>query len=103
MPVRVTHWDEAAKPSEAALREHMQREGLVPYAWSNAAFDHYAAHRHAYDKVIYVVSGSIEFGVPEEGTRIHLRAGDRLELPKETVHEATVGAQGVTCLEAHKD
>ena len=76
-------------------------EGLAPYAWSNGPFDRYAAHSHTYNKVIYVVSGSIVFGLPEEGAEFELRDGDRLDLPKETVHDATVGAQGVICLEAH--
>lgn len=30
-----------------------------------------------------------------------LAAGERLELPAGTAHGATVGAAGVTCLEAH--
>ena len=29
-------------------------------------------------------------------------AGDRLDLPKDTAHEAEVGSQGVICLEAHQ-
>jgi quercetin dioxygenase-like cupin family protein len=81
----------------------MRAEALAPYAWGNGPHDTYAAHSHAYDKVIYVVDGSIVFGLPKEGAEIELKAGDRLDLPKGTVHDATVGAQGVTCLEAHKE
>ncbi len=36
-----------------------------------------------------------------DGT-IELAAGDRLDLPAGTVHEAEVGPDGVTCLEAHR-
>jgi quercetin dioxygenase-like cupin family protein len=78
-------------------------EGLVPYSWGNGPHDTYAAHSHEYDKVIYVVSGSIVFGLPEQGTAFELKAGDRLDLPKGTVHVAQVGREGVTCLEAHKE
>jgi hypothetical protein len=67
MAVRVTRWAEAASPSETAVRQRMQDEGLEPHAWSNAPIDRYAAHIHEYDKVIYAVSGSILFGLPEEG------------------------------------
>lgn len=63
----------------------------------------YAAHSHSYNKVIYVVQGSITFGLPELGEQLILKAGDRLDLPAGVVHEAVVGAQGVVCLEAHKD
>lgn len=80
----------------------MADEGLRPYAWSNGPHDVYAAHTHPYDKVIYVVRGSITFGLPELGQSLTLRAGDRLDLPSGAVHDAAVGAQGVVCLEGHK-
>lgn len=80
----------------------MANEGLSPYVWSNGPHDVYAAHTHSYDKVIYVVRGSITFGFPELGQRLTLRAGDRLDLPAGTVHDAVVGADGVICLEGHK-
>jgi quercetin dioxygenase-like cupin family protein len=62
----------------------------------------YAAHSQSYDKVIYVLRGSITFGLPELGEKLTLHAGDRLDLPAGTIHDAVVSAQGVTCLEAHK-
>ena len=80
----------------------MVDEGLNPYSWSNGPFDVYAAHSHSYNKVIYVVQGSIIFGLPELDQQLTLKAGDRLDLPAGTVHEARVGAQGVVCLEGHK-
>jgi quercetin dioxygenase-like cupin family protein len=52
--------------------------------------------------VIYVVRGSITFGLPQDGRAVTLRAGDRLDLPPGVVHDATVGPDGVLCLEAHK-
>jgi quercetin dioxygenase-like cupin family protein len=52
--------------------------------------------------VIYVVRGSITFGLPEPGEKLSLNAGDRLDLPAGTVHDAVVGSEGVMCLEAHK-
>jgi len=76
-------------------------QGLSPYPWSNGPHDVYSAHSHSYDKVIYVVRGSITFGLPELGQHLTLQAGDRLDLPANTVHDAVVGPQGVMCLEAH--
>ena len=81
----------------------MADEGLNPYSWSNSPFDVYSAHSHSYNKVIYVVQGSITFGLPELGKQLTLKTGDRLDLPAGVVHDAHVGAQGVVCLEAHKD
>lgn len=86
--------------SEATvLCERLMGEGLDPGAWSNGPGDRYAPHDHRYDKVIVVASGSITFGL-DEGP-VTLAAGDRLELPAQTAHDASVGPDGVACLEAH--
>lgn len=79
----------------------LRAEGLDPKSWSNGPGDRYGAHEHGYDKVIVVASGSITFGLPDAGATVALAAGDRLELPARTRHDAIVGPAGVTCLEAH--
>ena len=103
MKLRVVRWQETQAPSESELRGIYQREGLSPYAWSNGPHDIYAAHSHAYHKLIYIVRGSITWILPQSGQEIETHAGDRLELPRGVVHAARVGPQGVTCLEAHLD
>jgi uncharacterized protein YjlB len=87
--------------TEAALRERLRDEGLAPSAWGNGPHDAYGAHDHGYDKVIVVAAGSIRFGLPARNDGHELATGDRLELPAGTTHDALVGADGVTCLEAH--
>ena len=87
--------------TETALRERLRVEGLAPSAWGNGPHDVYGAHDHGYDKVIVVAAGSIRFGIPGRGDGHELAAGDRLELPAGTTHDALVGSSGVTCLEAH--
>ena len=99
---QVTPWADSTTPTESTLWQIMAEEGLSPYSWSNGPHDIYAAHTHGYDKVIYVVRGSITFGLPELGKNLMLNAGDRLDLPAGVVHEAVVGSQGVVCLESHK-
>ncbi len=84
------------------LAARLEVEGLAPGAWSNAPGDTYAPHSHSYHKVIYVVEGSISFGLPEQGQQIELKTGDRLELGAGIVHDAVVGPRGVVCLEAHR-
>jgi quercetin dioxygenase-like cupin family protein len=98
----VTPWPFPDLPSESALCRLLEAEGLSYYIWSNGPGDVYAAHSHAYDKVIYVVRGSITFGLPQTGQQLSLSAGDRLDLPAEVIHDARVGSEGVTCLEAHR-
>ncbi len=88
--------------TSAELRDRLEGEGLDPGAWSNGPGDRYGAHDHGYDKVIVVVAGSIRFGVRGAGETVAMEAGDRLELPAGTLHDAVVGPDGVTCLEAHR-
>ena len=90
-----------AMTTEAALRDRLEAEGLAPSAWGNGPHDRYRAHEHSYDKVIVVAAGSIRFGLPGSGDGQDLAIGDRLELPAGTVHDAVVGPDGVSCLEAH--
>ena len=99
----VTPWTEPDAPPQSRLWQIMTGEGLNPYTWSNGPFDVYAAHSHGYDKVIYVVQGSITFGLPQLNQKLTLKAGDRLDLPAGVIHDAHVGAQGVVCLEGHRD
>jgi hypothetical protein len=99
---RVTPWSDSVSPIQSTLWRLMIDEGLSPYSWSNGPHDIYSAHSHSYDKVIYVVQGSITFGLPELEDQLTLSAGDRLDLPANIVHNAVVGPQGVICLEAHK-
>jgi hypothetical protein len=73
-------------------------ERLVPHEWSDGPGDTYGWHSHRYHKVLVCVRGSIVFHT-RNGDR-HLEAGDRLDLPPDTEHAATVGPEGVTCLEA---
>lgn len=99
----VTPWVASVPPNQSTLWRLMSDEGLSPYSWSNGPHDVYSAHSHSYNKVIYVVQGSITFGLPELGQELTLKAGDRLDLPAGIVHDAVLGSQGVICLEAHKD
>ncbi len=101
MEPKITLWPGNDLPSRDELWRIMVDEGLSPYAWSNGPYDVYSAHTHGYDKVIYVVSGSITFGLPELKREVALNLGDRLDLPKGTLHGAVVGQDGVVCLEGH--
>jgi len=99
---QLTPWAGSAPPTQSSLWRLMTDEGLSPYTWSNGPHDSYSAHSHSYDKVIYVLQGSITFGLPELAQKLALKAGDRMDLPANIVHDAIVGPQGVVCLEAHK-
>jgi quercetin dioxygenase-like cupin family protein len=99
--ISISPWAEGETPTEEQMRGILDQEGLQPYRWSNGPGDVYAAHTHPFHKVIYVVKGSITFGFTGDGEQATLQAGDRLELPAGTAHDAVVGSEGVVCLEAH--
>ena len=88
-------------PDRDPLTARLRGEGWQPAPWSNGPGDDYRAHAHDYDKVLVVARGSIRFGLPDRGTTVELGVGDRLDLPAGTSHDALVGPDGVTCLEAH--
>jgi len=80
----------------------LRSEATGCYSWSNGPGDRYAAHSHAYEKVLYCVDGSITFVLEPGGRRIELSAGNRMVLPAGTVHGAVVGPSGCTCIEGRR-
>jgi quercetin dioxygenase-like cupin family protein len=85
---------------EAAVRGRFEDEGLQPQPWSSGPGHRFAAHSHALPKVLYCVRGGITFEA--EGHRYELGPGDRLEIDPDTEHFATVGPEGVDCMEAFR-
>ncbi len=84
------------------LMSKLRTEASGCYSWSNGPGDRYAAHSHSFEKVLYCVDGSITFVLESEGRRLELKPGDRMTLPAGTVHSATVGPAGCTCIEGHR-
>jgi quercetin dioxygenase-like cupin family protein len=84
-----------AESTDLMARLRQEAEGC--YSWSNGPGDRYAPHSHSYEKVLYCVSGSITFTLPDE--QIRLGPGDRMALAPGTVHGAVVGSDGCTCIE----
>lgn len=89
-------WTGADRPDEADLSRRLADEGFSAWRWSDAPGARYAPHAHDHDESLWVVAGSITFGV--EGAAYRLDAGDRLMLPRGTVHTAEAGPAGATYL-----
>ena len=85
-------------PDRERIEERYAQEGLEPHAWGNDPGDRYGWHAHDYTKVLYCVTGSIVFHTHDGD--FALEPGDRLEVDPGTEHAATVGDDGVLCLEA---
>jgi AraC-like ligand binding domain len=82
------------------IEQRFADEGLVPHAWSNGPGDRYGWHAHPYHKVLICAEGSITFHLRDRD--VDLQAGDRMDLEPGVEHAATVGRQGVRCLEASR-
>jgi quercetin dioxygenase-like cupin family protein len=85
-------------PSLKEVEAQFHDQGLAARTWSNAPGDTYGWHDHPYHKVLYCLTGSIVFHTREGD--IELRPGDRLDVEPNTPHAATVGPDGVECIEA---
>ena len=86
-------------PDADGLAARLRAEGLSPRRWGNGPGDRYGWHSHGYHKVLYCISGTIVFHTRDAGD-LPLGAGDRLDIEAGTDHAATVGPQGVECVEA---
>jgi quercetin dioxygenase-like cupin family protein len=89
---------EGPPPGEDELAQRLRAEGLSPHGWGNAPGDTYGWHEHGYEKVLYCVRGHIVFHTDDGDA--DLGPGDRMVLSPGTRHAATVGADGVRCIEA---
>jgi quercetin dioxygenase-like cupin family protein len=88
---------------ERAVPGAFSAEHLTPRRWSDGPHGVFAPHSHAYHKVLYCLRGSITFRITATGDEIALAPGDRLDIEPGTEHAATVGANGVECIEAARE
>ena len=85
-------------PGQDEIAARMRAEGLSPHGWGNGPGDTYGWHERGCEKVLYCVRGQIVFHTASGDIR--LGPGGKMVLPAPTAHAATVGAQGVRCIEA---
>jgi len=85
---------------ETTLRRRLESEGYDVWAWTDQPGADYQPHTHDHDESLWVVAGEITFGAA--GREFRLVAGDRLMLPKGTLHTARAGAAGATYLIGEK-
>ena len=95
-----THTPSAVRGRYEAVRRLADEGCSAPRPWGNAPGDTYGWHAHGYHKVLFCVDGSITFHLRDGD--VTLGAGDRLDLPPDTEHAATVGRDGCTCVEASR-
>ena len=87
-------------PTRRDVEAGFHAEGLTPRTWSHDAAFSYGRHVHSQHKVLSCVSGAIVFHT--DAGDVALGPGDRMELPPGIEHGATVGHDGVECVEAYR-
>ena len=88
--------DGAGAPTERDLLGRLEAEGFEAFAWEDAPGADYQPHAHDHDESLWVIAGEITFGAGGEDYR--LGPGDRLMLPRGTVHTARAGRGGARYL-----
>lgn len=99
-PVRFLRWPGPQHPTLANITRQLQQEGYRPYSWNATPNHRYAVCCHGYAKVIYVITGMVEFTFPETNEMVKLRAGDRIEIPAGVRHGIIICNSGAQCVEA---
>jgi quercetin dioxygenase-like cupin family protein len=89
-------WTEREAPTAEILRRRLAEDGFEAFEWRDAAGADYAPHSHDHDESLWVIEGEIVFGAGGEEYR--LGPGDRLMLPKGTMHTARAGEAGARYL-----
>lgn len=93
-------WPADAAIDEAALTRQLEAEGFDVFRWTDGAGADYQPHSHDHDESLWLLRGEITFGA--DGRTLRLAAGDRLMLPRGTVHTARAGTAGATYLIGQK-
>jgi quercetin dioxygenase-like cupin family protein len=96
MKLECIPWNDARPPTEAELRRRLGADGFDVMVWSDSPGRAYTPHLHDHDESLWCVRGAIVFEIV--GKEYPLGVGDRLMLPRGTVHAAVVGPHGATYL-----
>lgn len=81
-------WQAATIPSPEQMKMLFFAEGLNFTEEVYPPSTELNAQKHPFDEVRMVISGGLIFNL--SGNKVLLRAGDRIEIPSNTVHDMTV-------------
>ncbi len=97
----VTRWQAPVLPTKEQIRMIFNSEGLEIEEEILPAHSKIADHRHPFDEIRMVVSGSLFMNI--SGNQLLLRAGDRIDIPSNTKHsKAPEGDESCLCIIAQR-
>lgn len=95
MELRKYKWSKVYEAAEEDLQQLLHTRRVEAERWVSEPNEVFAAHMHAHDMRLWCAEGSIVFTA--NGTKISLQAGDALDVPAYSAHEATAGLTGCVC------
>jgi quercetin dioxygenase-like cupin family protein len=94
-------WQAPVLPTTEQIKMIFEAEGLNPAEEVFAPKTVIPDHRHPFDEVRMVISGTLFMNI--SGNQILLRAGDRIDIPGNTRHsKSTEGADPCVCVVAQR-
>jgi quercetin dioxygenase-like cupin family protein len=79
--------------TEKELAAQLKREGFShTYIWEDEPYKRYPDHKHPLQTANVILNGEVTITV--EGKSNTYRAGDRCDIPANTVHSAVMGPRG---------
>ncbi len=100
MRLETISWNGNGSVDVNTLQQQLEQEGFNVFRWRDEAGASYEPHSHEHDESLWVIDGELVFGAA--GRDFRLRPGDRLMLPRGTVHTVRAGAAGATYLIGEK-
>ena len=97
----VTRWQASVLPTPEQIKMIFQAEGLAPVEENLASKTTISDHRHPFDEVRVVVTGTLFMNI--SGNQLLLRPGDRIDIPANTRHSKSVdGTDDCLCVVASR-
>lgn len=97
----VTRWQAPNMPTFEQIKLIFEAEGITPEDERLAANTEIPAHRHPFDEIRVVMSGSLLMNI--SGNQILLRTGDRIDIPANTRHSYSAQSpEGCSCIVASR-
>lgn len=93
---------EDAKPAEDDVRAALEKEGANVNSWSADAGTTNDPEGASNNRSVVVIAGMVRFTLPDHPDEFaDLMAGDRIDIPKGTLHGMMVGPAGVSVIEGN--
>lgn len=99
MELRKYRWSKTYEAAEVDLGDFLRAKNIEAERWIGEEDEVYELHMHPKDKKLWCAEGSILFTL-KGSQKIALQAGDALDLPAYTPHEAVAGFAGCVCYES---